>query len=195
MQYTPQHKEGSQGMPKQTPKPVSRLRRFRKGHKVVGLSILLLLLVSSITGMALAWKKNVALLQPPTQKGTSLDLHTWRPVGETAAIAQRALQESLRAGEAYPIERIEARPDKGIWKVIFDKGYWEVQVDGQTGKVLSVARRHSDWIEHLHDGSIINDFVKVVSMNALGLGLLFMTGTGFWLYYGPRRLRAAKSRE
>ena len=172
--------------------PVSLLRRFRTWHRAAGLALLLLLLVSSLTGMALAWKKNVATLQPPTQKGTSPDLRTWIPVGETAAIAGQALQRHLAAGDPYPIERIEARPDKGIWKVIFDKGYWEVQVDGQTGRVLSVARRHSDWIEQLHDGSLFGEAVKLVSMNTLGLGLLLMLVTGFWLYYGPRRLRAAR---
>ncbi len=192
MRYSPESPKIPRSGAKTTRGPVSLLRRFRTWHSLAGLALLLLLLVSSLTGMALAWKKNVAALQPPTHKGSSLDLHAWIPVGETAAIARQALQQHLAASSPYPIERIEARPDKGIWKVIFDRGYWEVQVDGSTGRVLSVARRHSDWIEHLHDGSLFGEAVKLVSMNALGLGLLLMIVTGFWLYYGPRRLRAAK---
>ncbi|MBO6762019.1 MAG: DNA mismatch repair protein, partial [Roseivirga sp.] len=89
---------------------------------------------------------------------------------------------------------IEYRPTKGIAKVIFDTGSWEVQVDASSLEVLSVAKRHSDWIETIHDGSIISDAFKLVSMNILGLGLVFLTVTGLWLWYGPKRIRSLKSK-
>jgi len=58
--------------------------------------------------------------------------------------------------------------------------------------VLSIDKRYSDWIESLHDGSIISDGFKLVSMNFLGMGLLFLIFTGLWLWYGPRRIRIKK---
>jgi len=76
---------------------------------------------------------------------------------------------------------------------LFTKGYWEVQVDPSTGKSLSVAQRHADWIEHVHDGSIINDFFKLIYTNYIGIGLLFLAITGFWLWYGPKVIRKAKN--
>jgi hypothetical protein len=94
--------------------------------------------------------------------------------------------------EENPIDKLDVRLDKGIIKVLFTKGYWEVQVDGKTGKALSVAQRHSDWIEHVHDGSIISDGFKLVYTNYIGWGLLVLALTGFWLWYGPRRIRKFK---
>ena len=67
-----------------------------------------------------------------------------------------------------------------------------MQVDGKSGEVLSIDKRYSDWIESLHDGSIISDGFKLVSMNFLGMGLLFLIFTGLWLWYGPRRIRIKK---
>jgi uncharacterized iron-regulated membrane protein len=170
---------------------IYRLRIYRRLHKVIGLSLAVFIIISSLTGILLGWKKNAALLQPPTKQGSSVQLSTWMSLDELARIAQRAL-DSATQSTANKIDRMEARPKNGIVKVLFSKGYWEVQVDGTSGKVLSVQQRHSDWIEHLHDGSIINDGFKLVSMNILGLGLLAMTFTGFWLWFGPRKIRKAK---
>jgi hypothetical protein len=90
------------------------------------------------------------------------------------------------------IDRMDVRPDKGMIKVLFKEGYWEVQIDGANGKVLSVAQRHADWIEHIHDGSIISEGFKLIYTNYIGLGLLLLSITGFWLWYGPRKIRKAK---
>ena len=55
-----------------------------------------------------------------------------------------------------------------------------------------MGQRNADWIERVHDGSIVSEAFKLGSMNALGLGLLFMTLSGAWLYFGPRRIRARR---
>lgn len=168
------------------------LRQFRVYHKVVGLSLVLFVLVSATTGILLSLKKEVALLQPPTQKGANKDLAGWKPLEELAqtAIEGLVLAQPDQAGNT--IDRMDVRPSKGIVKILFENGWWEVQVDGTTGAVLSVAKRHSDWIEALHDGSIISDWFKLISMNFLGLGLLIMLITGVWLWYGPKRYRKLK---
>ena len=160
-------------------------------HRYLGLTLSVLLLISSVTGVLLSWKKDVELLQPLTQTGTTTDLAQWIPLPKMARLATTAL-DSARGAASNPVDRIEVNPDKGIVKVLFLEGYWEVQLDGGTGKVLSVARRHSDWIEHLHDGSIINDVFKRISMNILGLGLLILIASGFILWFYPRRIRQLK---
>ncbi|SFU79131.1 hypothetical protein SAMN04487941_2411 [Pontibacter akesuensis] len=167
------------------------LRNYRVYHRYLGLCLGLFLLISSITGLLLGWKKNVDLLQPPTQDGLTTDLTQWIPLADMASVATAAL-DSAQGMPDVPIDRLEARPDKGIVKVLFAEGYWEVQLDGGTGKVLSVAQRHSDWIEHLHDGSIISDGFKLVSMNVLGLGLLVLTLTGVSLWFFPKQIRKLK---
>jgi len=174
---------------------VQRLRKFRRFHRYIGIGVAVLLLVSAITGILLAFKKDVDILQPPTQKGVSKVLGDWKPIDEIRDIAVQHLQEQLNDVQQISIDKIDVRPDKGIAKVIFDNDNWEIQVDGVSGKVLSMAKRHSDWIERLHDGSIISDGFKLISMNFLGWGVLILIFTGAWLYYGPgiyRRLKRAK---
>lgn len=147
------------------------------------------MLVSSITGLLLGWKKQVDLLQPPTKTGGSSNVADWVSYATVVRSANQAL-DSVQKG-TVAIERIDARPDKGIIKVVY-VNYWEVQVDGKTGKALTVAPRHADWIEHIHDGSILGEGFKLFYTNYIGWGLLIMSITGFWLWYGPRRIRRAK---
>jgi len=169
---------------------VHRLRQFRSIHKWIGISVALFMLVTSITGVMLGWKKNVELLQPATLKGGTLDVTKWVSFEKISQSALSAIDSVTN--EKNSIDRLDVRFDKGIIKVLFTKGYWEAQVDAATGKTLSVAQRHADWIEHIHDGSIINDFFKLVYTNYIGFGLLFLSITGFWLWYGPKRIRKAK---
>ena len=174
---------------------ISSLRNFRVWHRYTGLTLIILLVISSITGILLAWKKNSATLQPKTQKGISADLTTWKPLRELADVAQLALVTYDEGQKNNVIDRMDVRPKKGIVKVLFKKGYWEVQVDGTNGEIRSISQRHSDWIEALHDGSIISDSFKLISMNFLGVGLMFLMGTGFWLWYGPKKIRALKKKK
>jgi uncharacterized iron-regulated membrane protein len=176
----------------QISKLASTLRNYRVYHRYVGIAIGLFVLISSITGILLAWKKNIDLLQPPVVKGTTTDLPQWVSLSELSNAAYSGL-DSAQNITNNAIDRIEARPEKGMVKVLFSEGYWEVQLDGKTGKVLSVAQRHSDWIEQIHDGSIISDFFKLLSMNFLGLGLILLAVTGFTLWFYPKRIRRIKN--
>lgn len=168
---------------------IRSIRQFRKYHKYVGLSIGLILLISALSGIFLAWKKDVDLLQPPTQKGVASELSAWLPLEQLADSALLAMLTHRPELKDLGIDRMDVRPAKGVVKVLFDTGWWEVQVDGSTGQVLSIARRHSDWIEKVHDGSILSDGFKLLSMNVLGIGCLVLIMTGVWLWYGPRLYR------
>lgn len=173
---------------------ISSLRQSRVWHRYSGLFLATFLIISALTGILLALKKEVDLIQPPTQKGVSKELSTWKSVQELATIATTEFHKAYPDQIGNEVDRIDVRPSKGVAKVLFDKGYWEVQIDGTSGEVKSIAQRHSDWIEALHDGSIISDGFKLVSMNVLGIGLLLMIGTGLWLYYGPKKVREMKRR-
>ncbi len=91
------------------------------------------------------------------------------------------------------VDRLDYRPVKGIVKVLYNKGNWEVQLNATSGIVLSAGKRYSDLIEKIHDGSI-SDGVKLITMNGLGISLLFMSFSGFWLWFGPRRIKTIKSK-
>ncbi len=173
-------------------KYIQSLRNFRKIHRYTGLLLAILLLISAVTGILLSLKKDVDIIQPPTQKGVSKDLTTWKSVHELSELAITAFYNAHPDQEENEIDRLDVRPSKGIAKVLFKEGNWEVQIDGTSGEVKSIAKRYSDWIESLHDGSIISDLFKLISMNVLGIGVLFLMGSGIWLWYGPKVIREMK---
>lgn len=177
-----------------TQQMTASLRKYRNWHRWIGISIAILVLLSSFTGILLAWKKNVGVLQPPTQNSTLNATSEWLTIGDLSARAEKALLAHTQLS-AVSIDRMDVRPDKGIVKVNFEQGYWEVQLDGHSGAILSIARRHSDWIEQVHDGSIISELFKLLSMHVLGIGLLVLTASGLWLWFGPRKIRKMKKRQ
>jgi len=176
-------------------KLVQSLRTFRVWHRLLGTTLAIFLFISAITGILLALKKDVAVIQPPTQKGVSKTLETWLPLDSLAAMATHAFHDAHPIEYDNYVDRMDVRPSKGVVKVLFERGYWEVQIDGTSGEIKSIAKRHSDWIEHLHDGSIVSDLFKLITMNLLGFGLLFLIITGLWLWYGPRRVKKLRSND
>ena len=170
------------------------LRKFRSWHSWVGIILSLLVFISSVSGLFLSWKKESDLLQPPTQVSQTPSTLGWLPVEAIAETARQALINHT-GYSLVSIDRMDIRPDKGIVKVNFEQAYWEVQIDGYSGEILSVAQRHSDWIEQVHDGSIISGAFKMLSMHALGLGLLVLIISGCWLWLGPKRIRKLKKQQ
>ncbi len=173
---------------------VKGLRKFRVWHRYLGVVLAALLLISAITGVLLSLKKEVAWIQPPSEKGLHQDLRKWKSLDELSQLATKALSQKYPDQKGNPINKMDVRPSKGIVKVLFKNDYWEVQIDGATGEIKSMATRQSDWIESIHDGSIISDFFKLFSMNFLGIGVVLLVCSGLWLWYGPKRFRRLKRR-
>ena len=161
-------------------------------HRVLGLGLGLLVVVSAVTGVLLGWKKQSDWLQPATQRGTGGELAEWQSLAVLEAVAVAAFRQNTPADTPAEVDRMDVRPGKSTVKVRFAHEDYEVQVDGITAEVLSVGQRNADWIERLHDGSIVSEAFKLASMNVLGIGLLLMTASGAWLYFGPRRIRAKR---
>ena len=57
------------------------------------------------------------------------------------------------------IDRIDVRPEKGIVKFTFKSNFYEIQLDGVTGNLLQIELRRSDFIEKIHDGSIVDYYL------------------------------------
>ncbi|EAZ79189.1 PepSY domain-containing protein [Algoriphagus machipongonensis] len=181
-------------MKKSIASKVKAVRFYRVFHKWLGLPLIIFFFIIGITSVLLAWKKKVELL-PPTTKTKSELKENWISPTEMIQIAQ-SVMDSL--GESREVDRIDIRPDKGIAKVTFKTHFTEVQVDGYTSEVLSVDTRHSDWIEKVHDGSIIDYYwtgeegAKLTYSTLTSLGLILMSISGFYLWYFPRKIRKLK---
>ncbi len=174
-------------------KYIQSLRKFRALHRLLGITLAILLVISASTGILLGLKKEVAIIQPPTTKGISKGINNWKAFSEIDSLAKAAFFAAHPNQSDNTVDRFDVRPSKGIVKVLFEKGYWEVQIDPVSGEIKSIAQRHSDWIEALHDGSIVSELFKLISMNFLGIGLLALISTGLWLWYGPKRIRKKKT--
>jgi len=175
---------------------------FRRLHRQIAIVLFAFFLIVAGTGLLLGWKKNsFGLILPSSSKGISSDLKTWLPFDSLQSIAVKALHDSVSKDLSTELERIDARPQKGMVKFVFADDYWEVQLDGTNGKVLLIDRRRSDIIENIHDGTILdvifntkNDQFKLSYTTIMGSALLMLTLSGFWLWYGSRRLKAQKKK-
>lgn len=178
-------------------------RLYRKIHKWLGSFLFIFFFIISVTGLLLGWKKHSAgLILPKTEKGVSTDLKTWLPYDSLHSLAVKTLHDSLGQDLSPTLDRIDARPAKGIVKFVFQDHYTEIQLDATTGAILAVNQRTSDIIEQIHDGSILdfafktkNGEVKLGYTSVTGLSLLLLTVTGFFLWYNPIRIRSQRMKE
>jgi uncharacterized iron-regulated membrane protein len=176
------------------------LRKTRKFHRIMGINLLLLFLLISISGLLLGWKKNSnGWILPETHQAKISGHENQLPLDTLQTIASRALHDAVGKHLSTKIDRIDVRPDKGIVKFIFKHHYWGVQVVTATGEVVSIRPRRHDFIENLHDGSILDhifntrgEILKLFYTTFMGFSLISFTLTGFWLWYGPRLLKRSR---
>ena len=57
--------------------------------------------------------------------------------------------ESVESEHYYALNFNDIKKEKGMVKFIFSENYWAIQLDGATGKLLHIERRHSDIIENI----------------------------------------------
>jgi len=175
------------------------LRGFRKVHRMTGAFLFAIFFFIAITGLLLGWKKHSGgYILADTQKGLSTEPTDWLSVSELKKSADRIVRDQISPEISLDLDRIDFRPDKGIVKFIYLEGYWGVQLDAATGELLLIERRRSDFIEHLHDASLFDTSfgtqygqIKLIYTTVAGLALLTFTITGFWLWYGPKRMRVS----
>lgn len=175
------------------------LSKVRKIHRKMGALLFILFLFVSVTGLLLGWKKHSnGQILPKSYIGTSTDLKDWLPLEVLHQNACKILHDSVSADLRLDLERIDVRKDKGMVKFVFLDHFWGVQIDGATGKLLHIERRRHDFIENIHDGSILDylfntkgEYLKLIYTTIMGLALLIFTISGFWLWYGPKHLRAS----
>ncbi|HVL39158.1 MAG TPA: PepSY-associated TM helix domain-containing protein [Fimbriimonadaceae bacterium] len=153
-------------------------------HRWIGLVGSLFLLVISVTGFLLATKGTVDWIRPPEAEG-----------GEVAGLSQViSLDEAARAAFALNlpkltarehIDRIDYRPRSNIFKVLSRENYHEVQVDGATGKVLSVSFRRDQLAEDIHDLSFFASAAHDYWLPVVALLLFGLSISGVVIFFVP----------
>lgn len=179
-------------------KQAKLLRTFRKIHRTTGAFLFIFFFIIASTGLMLGWKKHSGgLILPKSYTGVSNDLKTWLPIDSLHTIACTILHDSVSSNLSLELERIDIRKDKGMVKFVFLDHFKGIQLDGTTGKLLAIENRRSDIVENIHDGSILDylfgtngEQIKLIYTTIMGLALLTFTITGFWLWYGPKRMKS-----
>lgn len=153
-------------------------RLLRKLHFWGALLIAVPLLVVIVSGLFLQVKKEVEWIQPSSVRGSGLT--------EELTLNQLYLSASqvklLEINAWQDIDRIDIRPDKKIAKVRSQNGY-EAQLDLASGEVLKVAKRRSDIIEQLHDGSWFHPGAKLWLFLPVAIGLLLLWISGAYMLF------------
>ena len=173
------------------------LRSFRKVHRQTGALLFFFFFFISVTGGILGWKKHSnGIILPKTTQGSTSELSEWLTLDSLQKQATQFLHDSVSAALSPDLDRIDVRQGKGIVKFIFSEHHYELQLDGATGELLQIGVRRSDLLENIHDGSILDNYlgtengqIKLVYTTVMALALLIFTVTGFWLWYGPKRMR------
>ena len=173
------------------------VRTMRTIHRTLGIFLFIIFIIVSVSGLLLGWKKNSGgAIHPKSARGVSADLTNWLPIDSLKTLAISAIREAEGDDIDLSLNRIDARPDKGMVKFVFDNHYNGVQIDGTTGEILQITRRNSDLIEDIHDGSLLDrwfgtsgEILKVIYTSIIGIALLLFSITGFWLWIGPKLIR------
>ena len=161
----------------------------RKIHRWCAAIFAIPILLVVLSGLMLQVKKQVAWIQPPTQRGETSNATPAQNWDDILAVVRQVPESGVDAWS--DIDRLDVRPSRGIVKVRC-KNRWEIQIDSQTGQVLSSTRRRSDLIESLHDGSFFSDTAKLWIFLPNGVALLVLWCSGLWLWYLPLKARRKK---
>ena len=173
------------------------IRAFRYLHRKIAIFLFVFFFIISVTGLLLGWKKKAGLLAP-TQGGISAKPADWLSIDSLHKLAVKYLHDSVSTDLSVELDRIDIRPAKGIVKFVFADHYMGLQIDCTNGKLLLIEKRSSDFIEDIHDGTILDKLFGTGEKSMLGyttimgVSLFMLTATGFWLWYGPKRLRKSK---
>ncbi len=161
---------------------LSKLNRYL--HRWGAILALVPIVVIIVSGVVLQLKKDVASIQPPTQRGIGSQLSI--SFDRILEVAKNVPQAEIASWD--DVDRLDVRPSKGMVKVRSKNG-WEIQIDTHTGEVLQVAVRRSDLIESIHDGSYFHDRFKLWVFLPAGLILVVLVITGLYLFFLPHLAR------
>ena len=159
-------------------------------HRWGAIIIALPLLVIIATGIILQLKKEFVWIQPATQKGSSKELSI--PFDRVLEIAKSVPEAEIENWE--DIDRLDVRPSKGMLKIRAVNRY-EIQLDTETGDILQVAYRRSDFIESIHDGSFFHDKVKLWIFLPSAVILFLLWITGIYLFIMPYQAKRRRKKK
>lgn len=153
---------------------------MRQSHRWSSIFIALPFLLVIVTGILLQLKKEIAWIQPPTQRGSSGA--PTMSMDDLLAAAKNS--KALEVEDWSDIARIDIQPKRNVAKIQANNR-WEAQIDLTNGSILQTAYRRSDLIESLHDGSWFHEKAKLWFFLPVAVTVLGLWVTGIYLFALP----------
>lgn len=149
-------------------------------HKWASIIIAIPLLISFVTGVLLLVKKEFSVIQPPTMKGEA----AVPAINFDNILLAAQSVEQAQVNSWADVDRLDVRPSKGLIKIRSNNSF-EIQIDAVTGKVLHVAKRNSDFIESIHDGTFFEKNANLWLMLPTAIIAIVLLITGVILFFLP----------
>ena len=149
-------------------------------HKWASIIIAMPLLIVFLSGILLLVKKEFSFIQPPTARSENTAPNL--SFDKVLSIAQSINIAEIESWE--DIDRLDVRPNKGLIKIRSHNSI-EIQIDSSNGQVLHVAKRRSDLIESIHDGTFFHKYANLWLMLPSAIAALAVLVTGVILFITP----------
>ena len=148
---------------------------WRKLHRYVALAVLIPMTIIAVTGTVLLYRNQFEFIQPSLVKSESVE--------GSQLLTLESITEQFGKEN---IEQIIYKPSKGTLAVrLIDAT--EAQIHPQTGEVLKSAKRRTNFLIELHQGSWMGAFGQLGIHFLGGLGLIFLIVSGIVIYPFKRK--------
>ena len=176
----------------------SLLLQSRVLHRKIASVLFIFFFFVSFTAIMLAWKSVFTNVIFDTEKITaSTSLQKWLPLDSLESIAVKSINEKTNNNFKHA-ESIQLKPAKGYINFSF-KNNLNIQVDGATGNTIHIEQKNGSLIQDIHDGAIVDGWLtnkfglsKKIYSTIMGLALLILTLSGFWMWYKPKQIKQSK---
>jgi len=176
---------------------IVQLQRFaRKWHNKVSSILFAFFFLIAITGVLLGWKSLFAsriYSSDHKQSGAKSTLE-WLPLDSLQKIASNELKGKVAGEGDFKATSMNALLDKGSVRFTF-KNQYNVQLNAKSGELISIEKKATDLLIKIHDGEILDDVffvkggvMKTTYTSLMGLSLLFLTASGFWMLFGKKKI-------
>jgi len=177
-------------------------RAARKWHSNVSTILFGFFFIIAITAILLGWKDMFAskIYTSPKKQKTVNTIKEWLPLDSLQMLATLNLKNKVADVQDIKITTLNANIDKGVVRFTF-KNQFNVILNAKTGDLISVEKKATDLFIRIHDGEILDDMIhskggvfKTTYTTLMGTALFFLTVSGFWLRFGPKKSTIIKKR-
>ncbi len=145
---------------------------WRKYHRIVSLIVVLPFALVLVSGILLQLRQQFELIQPKAMK--------MEPIAGKKLLT---IDEMIEASGEIPsnVDQVIWRPAKFHLAMRLKDGR-EIQMHPQTGVILKNAKRYTNILIELHQGSFFTSWGQYLVFFPAALGLLFLTVSGLVIY-------------